>query len=222
MGFQAVTLQVGGGAVLHSGMLDKKPPPPCRLGSEEMRRWGELRIGRVFRPGGAGGLPRMWPESGSPPALQDQDLRPLPACLTASRPALQPEFESKCNNTKPKKSYIATQGCLQNTVNDFWRMVFQENSRVIVMTTKEVERGKVTPAPPQRSCCACCSVRGPGAREGVALRSGTSSSVSLAYSSGGGKPAPCSVCWWIVESQEQCCRPLGVHCRVPGWGSGPG
>lgn len=55
----------------------------------------------------------------------------------------QSEFETKCNNTKPKKSYIATQGCLQNTVNDFWRMVFQENSRVIVMTTKEVERGKV-------------------------------------------------------------------------------
>ncbi|KAG8145995.1 putative Tyrosine-protein [Naja naja] len=55
---------------------------------------------------------------------------------------IMPEFESKCNNAKAKKSYIATQGCLQNTVNDFWRMVFQENSRVIVMTTKEVERGK--------------------------------------------------------------------------------
>uniref|UniRef100_A0A3P9IWC7 protein-tyrosine-phosphatase n=1 Tax=Oryzias latipes TaxID=8090 RepID=A0A3P9IWC7_ORYLA len=44
------------------------------------------------------------------------------------------------------KSYIATQGCLQNTISDFWRMVFQENSRVIVMTTKEVERGKVSAA----------------------------------------------------------------------------
>uniref|UniRef100_A0A2I3HJ81 Protein tyrosine phosphatase non-receptor type 11 n=1 Tax=Nomascus leucogenys TaxID=61853 RepID=A0A2I3HJ81_NOMLE len=53
-----------------------------------------------------------------------------------------PEFETKCNNSKPKKSYIATQGCLQTTVNDFWRMVFQENSGVIVMTMKEVERGK--------------------------------------------------------------------------------
>ena len=55
---------------------------------------------------------------------------------------IMPEFEAKCHNLKPKKSYIATQGCLQNTVNDFWRMVFQENSRVISMTTKEVERGK--------------------------------------------------------------------------------
>lgn len=55
----------------------------------------------------------------------------------------QPEQDQKCNSAKVKKSYIATQGCLQNTISDFWRMVFQENSRVIVMTTKEVERGKV-------------------------------------------------------------------------------
>uniref|UniRef100_A0A8C5DX19 Tyrosine-protein phosphatase non-receptor type n=1 Tax=Gouania willdenowi TaxID=441366 RepID=A0A8C5DX19_GOUWI len=55
---------------------------------------------------------------------------------------IMPELDAKCNSTKLKKSYIATQGCLQNTISDFWRMVFQENSRVIVMTTKEVERGK--------------------------------------------------------------------------------
>ncbi|CAM1308650.1 PTPN11 (predicted) [Pycnogonum litorale] len=40
------------------------------------------------------------------------------------------------------KCYIATQGGLSNTIEDFWWMVWQENSRVIVMTTKEVERGK--------------------------------------------------------------------------------
>ncbi|XP_037567336.1 tyrosine-protein phosphatase non-receptor type 11-like isoform X2 [Dermacentor silvarum] len=40
------------------------------------------------------------------------------------------------------KVYIATQGCLQNTIGDFWSMVWQGNTRVIVMTTKEVERGK--------------------------------------------------------------------------------
>ncbi|KAK7796410.1 hypothetical protein U0070_014702, partial [Myodes glareolus] len=55
---------------------------------------------------------------------------------------IMPEFETKCHNSKPKKSYFVTQGCLQNTVNDFWSMVFQENSRVISMTTKEVERGE--------------------------------------------------------------------------------
>lgn len=40
--------------------------------------------------------------------------------------------------------YIATQGCLPTTINDFWLMVWQENTRVIVMTTKEIERGKVS------------------------------------------------------------------------------
>ncbi|XP_063903249.1 tyrosine-protein phosphatase corkscrew isoform X3 [Zophobas morio] len=40
------------------------------------------------------------------------------------------------------KVYIATQGCLPSTIADFWQMVWQENCRVIVMTTKETERGK--------------------------------------------------------------------------------
>lgn len=46
--------------------------------------------------------------------------------------------------TKRERSkwFIATQGCLDNTINDFWNMIWQENTRVIVMTTKEMERGK--------------------------------------------------------------------------------
>ncbi|CAO1422496.1 unnamed protein product [Diamesa hyperborea] len=40
------------------------------------------------------------------------------------------------------KTYIATQGCLPNTIMDFWSMIWQENTRVIVMTTKEIERTK--------------------------------------------------------------------------------
>ncbi|KAL8587276.1 protein tyrosine phosphatase, non-receptor type 11 [Nucella lapillus] len=49
---------------------------------------------------------------------------------------------SEEDSSEPKKTYIATQGCLQSTVADFWRMTWQENSRIIVITTKEVERGK--------------------------------------------------------------------------------
>ncbi|NWV00092.1 PTN6 phosphatase, partial [Upupa epops] len=40
------------------------------------------------------------------------------------------------------KSYIASQGCLDATVSDFWQMVWQENTRIIVMTTREVEKGR--------------------------------------------------------------------------------
>ncbi|XP_070598111.1 tyrosine-protein phosphatase non-receptor type 6 isoform X2 [Erythrolamprus reginae] len=40
------------------------------------------------------------------------------------------------------KTYIASQGCLDASVNDFWQMVWQENSRIIVMTTREVEKGR--------------------------------------------------------------------------------
>ena len=42
------------------------------------------------------------------------------------------------------RRYVATQGCLPVTVDDFWRMVWQEHSQVIVMTTNEVERGRVS------------------------------------------------------------------------------
>lgn len=44
-----------------------------------------------------------------------------------------------------ERHYIATQGCMPGTVTDFWKMVWQEKTSVIVMTTNEVERGRVRP-----------------------------------------------------------------------------
>ena len=43
-----------------------------------------------------------------------------------------------------ERRYIATQGCLPETVHDFWKMIWQENTRVIVMISSEVESGSVS------------------------------------------------------------------------------
>ena len=39
------------------------------------------------------------------------------------------------------KTYIASQGCLEATVNDFWQMVWEQGANVIAMVTAEEVRG---------------------------------------------------------------------------------
>lgn len=41
------------------------------------------------------------------------------------------------------KTYLATQGPLPNTVNDFWQMIWQEQSQIILMITHEEEKGRI-------------------------------------------------------------------------------
>lgn len=43
----------------------------------------------------------------------------------------------------PNKRYIATQGPLPCTYSDFWQLVWEQNSRVVVMLTKEKEAGMI-------------------------------------------------------------------------------
>ncbi|KAF8937908.1 hypothetical protein BGZ47_008821 [Haplosporangium gracile] len=42
-----------------------------------------------------------------------------------------------------RKSYIATQGPLPSTFQDFWKTVWEQNSRVVVMLTREQEMGRI-------------------------------------------------------------------------------
>ena len=56
-------------------------------------------------------------------------------------PSPCPHVQSDSNE---KARFVATQGALPATVTDFWRMVFQEGTGLIVMTTNETERGRVS------------------------------------------------------------------------------
>ncbi|EGG20960.1 protein tyrosine phosphatase [Cavenderia fasciculata] len=49
---------------------------------------------------------------------------------------------SYINDPAGKQRYICTQGPLENTFNDFWRMVWECKSNVIVMLTREEENSK--------------------------------------------------------------------------------
>ncbi|VDM43404.1 unnamed protein product [Toxocara canis] len=73
------------------------------------------------------------------------------ACLDATRVILTVNVPPECDYIHAnwmhmegcERRYIATQGPLDSTIGDFWRMIYQESINTIVMLCKLVENGKV-------------------------------------------------------------------------------
>ena len=48
---------------------------------------------------------------------------------------------------RQRGTYIATQVPMENTVNDFWKMIWEYKSKTIVVLCKMAEDGEVDPIP---------------------------------------------------------------------------
>ena len=64
----------------------------------------------------------------------------ISSCMTIGMSPVLPIPQGYRNHPR---QYIATQGPMDNTVEDFWRMVWENKSEVIVMATNFQERGIV-------------------------------------------------------------------------------
>jgi receptor-type tyrosine-protein phosphatase A len=49
---------------------------------------------------------------------------------------------SFCSGLNKYKEYIATQGLLPNSVDDFWKMAWEQKSPAIVMVTNLIENAR--------------------------------------------------------------------------------
>jgi netrin-G3 ligand len=67
-------------------------------------------------------------------------------CLTPVRAIEGSDYinASFIDGYRYRAAYIATQGPLLDTTEDFWRMLWEHNSTIVVMLTKLKEMGRVS------------------------------------------------------------------------------
>ncbi|XP_013175115.1 PREDICTED: tyrosine-protein phosphatase non-receptor type 11-like [Papilio xuthus] len=82
-------------------------------------------------------------ENGTRKMIPSFVLRPNPNYVNTTIPKSGIATKNGVVEYVYNKLYIATQGCLSTTIYQFWSMIWQEDVRIIIMTTKEIERGKV-------------------------------------------------------------------------------
>lgn len=63
--------------------------------------------------------------------------------MSKARPIIILNCRTLLQGYEKERAYIATQGPMAHTVNDFWRMIWQEDVRVICMLTNLVEGSTV-------------------------------------------------------------------------------